>query len=470
MNRLVVRLVVSRMFTRSQQLSSPLLLPMLASAIAVSAIASIFLLPPVKATFGLQQLFLRAAFDLAIVGCIHVVTVWSIWRLVSEYIEPSAGTLVVHIWAAVVWLPLIATLSAERSLWVSCIVPWAFANAVTFLNLWGQPSEQNEPSACRSRGFLQLDHPAPLWRTLLPYCITVVVVQFGLASLASGHRWSAAALLSAAVGLFLVRNPLVGNIPRSRRRFSKVALLQTALVFFLISTALTPFLQKAYGLGFLASLIATPEHLIPAAPTLASSGIDYSSVILTLPERPHPRMAAPTVSAPTRFSTAVAKPVIIPFDGVYWYFKQPDSRPKPNARVVRGDPIKANVRSTDLRELSMEAHQVLPSPIRGDCCRSIRIDLLNGDVRPGAIRIELLLVDTTGKPNHTVLLGTLPIPSSQLRDIPLNRPPVAESLGFQMPAAARSRSFDELSVIVKSSPERAHAGAKIAIQNFVLVP
>jgi hypothetical protein len=39
-----------------------------------------------------------------------------------------------------------------------------------------------------------------------------------------------------------------------------------------------------------------------------------------------------------------------------------------------------------------------------------------------------------------------------------------------MPAKARGRRFDEITVVIKPSSERALAGAKIAIQNFVLVP
>jgi hypothetical protein len=163
------------MFARSQQISSPLLLPMLGSILTTSVIASIFILPPSRATLSLQQLFLGAAFDLIIAVCIHVVTVWSIWRLIREYVEPSAGTLVVHIWAVVVWLPLITTLSAERSLWISCFVPWAFANAITFLNLWSKRPQDDEPEAYLARVLFQPPSTPPLWRALLPYCITIVV-------------------------------------------------------------------------------------------------------------------------------------------------------------------------------------------------------------------------------------------------------------------------------------------------------
>ena len=462
--------VVSRMFARSQQISSPLVLPMLCSILTTSVIASIFLLPPSRATLSLQQLLLRAAFDLIMAACIHVVTVWSIWRLIREYVEPSAGTLAVHIWAVVVWLPLITTLSAERSFWISCIVPWAFANAITFLNLWSRLPRNDEPIAHMARILFQLPCTPPLWRTLLPYCITIVIMQAGLVSLASGHVWSAAALLSAGVLLFLVRHPFVRGSAKSRRRFSRSSLLQTAAVFFLISTALTPFLQKAYGLRFLASLLITTPAPLPRPTPRPALGSDYSGVILTLPAKPHPRIEPPTPSDETDFSTALPKPVIIPFDGAYWYFKQPDTRPKADARIQHGDPIKANVRSTDHRELTMEAHQTLPNPISGDCCHAMRIELLNGDDRPGLIRIELLLRDTSGKPDSSLLLGSIPIPSSQLQHVPLNRPPVPESLRFQMPATARGRRFDEITVVIKPSSERALAGSKIAIQNFVLVP
>ena len=318
------------MFARSQHVSSPLVLPMVGSILTTSIIASILILPPSRPTLSLQQLLLRATFDLTIAVCIHVVTVWSIWRLIREYVQPSVGTLTVHIWAVVVWLPLITTLTAEHSLWISCIVPWAFANAITFLNLWSKLPQDDEPAV--DRVFLQPPSTPPLWSALLPYCITVATMQVGLASLGTGHPWSGTALISAGVMLFLVHHPFVEG------------------------------------------------------------------------------------------------------------------------------------------ELAMEAHQTLLTPISGDCCHAMRIDLLNGDDRPGPIRVELLLRDTSGKSGSSLLLGSIAIPSSQLPHIALNRPPVAESLRFQMPAKARGRRFDEITVVIKPSSERALGGSKIAIQNFVLVP
>jgi hypothetical protein len=457
------------MFARSQQISSPLILPMLGSILATSVIASIVILPPTRATLDLQQLLLRAAIDLLIVACIHVVTVWSIWRLIRDYVEPSAGILTIHIWAVVVWLPLITMLSAERSLWISCIVPWGFANAVTFLNLWSKLPQENEPLSGITPVFLQPPSITPLWIALLPYCITVFTLHLGLMLLLTGHPWSATALISAGVMLFLLRHPFVHGKAKSRRKFSRFSMLQTAAVFFLISTALTPYLQKAYGLRSLASYFPVPTaHVRPGVKT--ALGSHFSGVILTLPAKLHPRIEPPTASDATSFSSTFAKPVVIPFDGVYWYFKQPDSRPADDAHIQQGDPLKANVRSTDYRELAMEAHQTLPTPIPGDCCRAMRLELLNGDDRPGVIHAELLLRDTSDKTGSSLLLGSIAIPSSQLEHIALGRPPVPESLRFQIPAKAHGRHFDEITVVIKPSSSRALAGSKIAIQNFVLVP
>jgi len=445
-------------------------LPLIGSILTTGIILSVGLSLPSKPTLNMQQLFLRAALDLAIAACIHVVTVWTIWRLVREYLEPGAGSLVIHIWAAVAWLPLIATLSAESSLWVSCIVPWASANAMIFLNLWSATPQEDEPEITSTPLLFDVPQVRPLWKSLLPYCITIVTAQAGLAFLAAGHPWSAASLFSACLLLFLVRHPLVSATARNRRRFSRSTLLQTALVFFLITTALTPFLQQAYGLRLLANLLASVPASTPQIRPAHAADSAYSGVILTLPPQPHPRIEPPMRSERVNFSKALVKPIVIPFDGVYWYFKAPDTRPGPGARMQRGDPLKANVRSTDRLALAMEAHQSLASPISTDCCHALRVDLLNGDDRPGIMRIEVTLRDTSGGLHRSLFLGSLPVLSSELQHIPLNRPPVHESLRFEIPATAHGSRFDEIQVVIRPSYERALAGSKIAVQNFVLVP
>lgn len=42
---------------------------------------------------NMRQLLLRAALDLVIAACVHVATVWTTWRLLRKYIEPTLGQL-----------------------------------------------------------------------------------------------------------------------------------------------------------------------------------------------------------------------------------------------------------------------------------------------------------------------------------------------------------------------------------------
>jgi hypothetical protein len=48
--------------------------------------------------------------------------------------------------------------------------------------------------------------------------------------------------------------------------------------------------------------------------------------------------------------------------------------------------------------------------------------------------------------------------------------PVSETLTFDIPSQPRLRRFDEISVVFLPDPQRAALGAKIAIQQFTLIP
>ena len=92
----------------------------------------------------------------------------------------------------------------------------------------------------------------------------------------------------------------------------------------------------------------------------------------------------------------ITKPMVIPFDGVYWYFKAPDRRPQASAHVVKGSSLKANVRSTDALPLLMDGHRELGQAIDLSCCSRIEIAVQNADRRSGAIYLELWLRDKSG--------------------------------------------------------------------------
>ena len=166
-----------------------------------------------------------------------------------------------------------------------------------------------------------------------------------------------------------------------------------------------------------------------------------------------------------------AKPLEIPFNGVYWFFKAPDLHPPKTSRQAHGSPELVNIRSTDRRPLSMEAHDHLGNMLDLDCCSRIQVAIRNADHYPETVSLELVLINTSvpGKPSQS--LGTMMVKSTRpwkLYDEPAK--PVSETLSFVIPTHASIRRFDEVMVVFRLDAARADAGPKIAIDRFVLVP
>ncbi len=199
-------------------------------------------------------------------------------------------------------------------------------------------------------------------------------------------------------------------------------------------------------------------------------GTDYVGIILWPPPvktteivPPPPRSASPaTGKAP--------KPIVIPFDGQYWYFKAPSTRPGPRAHIAHGRATYANVRSTNAAPLLMEAYQNLGTSIDLKCCSEIDVAITNADVRPGTIAIGIRLTDSdsVGEPSQNLAERT--IASSKAAQIPLNRPPVEEVLRFPIPQSTTLHRFNEITVVYLPAPQRAHAGAKVSVESFTLIP
>lgn len=191
----------------------------------------------------------------------------------------------------------------------------------------------------------------------------------------------------------------------------------------------------------------------------------FPGVVLTPEIRPYASIVAPMPSWTAGSQKAIeSEPYSIPFSGEYWMFKPPYSRPPRNAYVQRGTPLNMFYRTTDHRNMSMEAHQRLEHPIRADCCRAIRIAVMNVDEYPGTISLELALADSRAKPPVSVSLGRV-----KLKSYPVSRAPVSEFVGFPVPAGLR-REFNELQVVMHRDPVRGDKSARLSIERFLLVP
>jgi hypothetical protein len=200
------------------------------------------------------------------------------------------------------------------------------------------------------------------------------------------------------------------------------------------------------------------------------SGSEYVGVILWPPPAKKTEITPPVPHVHSFATGGASKPVVIPFDGPYWYFKAPSERPGPRAHLAHGKATEVSVSSSDSAPLLMEAHQNLGPSIDLACCSEIDIAITNADNRPGKIALGLRLTDSRsiGRPSKD--LGQRTLASSEAAKIPLNRPPVKETLRFPISRSAAMHRFDAITIVFLPAKERARGGAKVSIQNFTLIP
>jgi len=167
---------------------------------------------------------------------------------------------------------------------------------------------------------------------------------------------------------------------------------------------------------------------------------------------------------------SMRRPLVIPFEGAYWYFRSPAKGPGARAHIARGSPAAVDIHSSDWHPLIMEAHQALGAPIDLRCCGELDLVIENHDNRPGRIGIAVNLIDTSSGGVASEDLGARPVVSSEPGEFSLNRPPVEETLRYAIPADASLARFNEIEVVFLPAAERSLGGVQIAIREFRLLP
>jgi hypothetical protein len=194
-----------------------------------------------------------------------------------------------------------------------------------------------------------------------------------------------------------------------------------------------------------------PEYRVPGS---------YPGVILWPEVKPVTVLIAPPMPRGSGYATP-AHPLSIPFGGEYWMYRFPLRRPPRNSFFKRGTPVSNSFNTTDRAPLNMEARQKLVQPIGTACCREIHLEIRNADPAPGAIRLELLLVDG----DRTASLGLQPLRTSGSSDAP-----AAESVVFPFPLSPAIEQFDQIKVIFRRPLAYAAHSSRISIDRFVLIP
>jgi hypothetical protein len=213
---------------------------------------------------------------------------------------------------------------------------------------------------------------------------------------------------------------------------------------------------------------AAAQKSAPDAHPSANGISGYESIILW--PFPQKKEILPPLPQPASLLVpGTTKPLIIRFDGPYFYFQPPNKRPSPAALQVRGTPLIHDFQSNNFMPLVMEAHQTLGSAIPLVRCREIQVGILNSDNRPGVINVAVLLSHSSA-PSNQLYLGQQPVVSSQPANFAFKATAAQETLRFPVPASAKLRSFDQITVMILPDDANYDQGSKVAIQQFQLIP
>ncbi len=404
----------------------------------------------------------------------------------------NSYVVIVRLLAGAAWFAPLVIFGWLRARWavvVAVLMAVTLTRTIRHFGIVAEAGQTATPASLMSdtlteKMFQIAEGPSPLRPLLYPFFI-VICIQAGAMIAAAGYN------LAAAIVLGLSTVMLVWSFPSHPVGLSKKGVsflvLTVVLAFFLTAVGLAPFV-KLEGLWDASSGGGTVSRALlyaifgaksvkPSAPPVQPTDVNtgngtgtYKGVILW-PEEPKAIMLAPPpLEMPAGFFVPTRdNPLRVPFRGVYWFFKPPDTRPPEHSYKVKGSPEKMGMHSSDADPLLMEAHQDFSLPINLDCCSRIQVAVRNADRYPRTVSLELRLRNRNlpGKP--WVSLGRATVTSKLPDQAADDAPPVEEILSFNVPQTAPFRQFNEITISFRLAPQRAGASARIAIDRFIFL-
>lgn len=450
-------------------------------------------------------LFSRSAGLMALAAAAALGMLWAVARTFREQIAEPTASLRAYAWSAAIWLPLLFVLWSEHAVWV-ILAPIPIAAILTHftrrqcLAAEAAPSEvapagTTEDTAVVARpNSVSFTHfRSALFATAgnardtlfstavaprpmvvgLPAALLALLLQAVAFAVAIGMPALAETLLilltACTVWLFTTVAPAEpGSLSVAGTRSRRAAVLPC---FLLTCLALTPLLQAGLHAGVFSNAVMAGARAVTPPAIQRDPGNAFAGVVLLAPPLPKHKILRPAPVSLQTHSFRPSRSLVIPFDGAYRYLAVRPQRWSHGLLTQRGDPIVANVHTTDNSPLSMEAHQRLGGRIQASCCRGIDVDVVNGDERFGRVDIEMLLEDVTpGGATVTRSLGTVPVRSSLEKHVSIHRAPIRETLHFNIASDATGLRFNNIVLRFKLSEHRNLAGAKIRVQDFKLTP
>jgi hypothetical protein len=446
--------------------------------VAAAMATSLFCQLPKSHTLSWPTILLLAATYIALATTVGTLGISIPWFFLRSKPGFHLAFLAKKIAPAWIFFPCITLLYRQQSQWMFPVISVAtIALAFSLRQVFPPSAETNRAdlSSSHSGDLPSLYGLPPTDSGPMAAVLIAICAQAALLFAIAEYLFLPGLLLSTSLFLFVRRSSpsdsrVIGKVS-GRSQFAQLC----ALAFITTVLTLIPWVGNRLHSGFAGN--EASQHTPPLTHQSTEAdrpNSDYIGVVLWAPPIKKEILPPLPHSNSLRIGRA-SRPIVIPFDGQYWYFKAPSKRPGPRAHVAHGKSTEVNIRSSDFAPLLMEAYQNLGSSIDLSCCSEIDIAITNADIRPGQIALSILLTDSNslGKASQnfgSINLGERVIPSSEPTQIPMNRPPVNEVLHFPISTSATMHQFNEITIIFLPAQERSHAGAKVSIQNFTLVP
>jgi hypothetical protein len=311
------------------------------------------------------------------------------------------------------------------------------------------------------------DLPAP--DSGRPQALMIAVcVELALVLVNRGELFWATMLMAAGAFLFVWKRltSLNAGAPDGMARPAGRAVSAAALAMLILIPMLLARFARTHG-GMETTAQAAARSRVDAEkadPNDAYQGI----VLFTVREKK--KELPPLPMQRDLLRTGMAKPLVIPFDGAYWYFQAPKRGLGTHPHLAHGDPVAVSIFSTGWVPLAMEAHQTLAQPVDLRQCGALQVMVKNGDNRRGRVDMAVMLADSTTPGKPSMVLGPQPVVSTEPEHFSLKMNPVSEELRYAIPARGGLKKFDEITVIFFPDEQRMTIGARVGIEQFELIP
>lgn len=459
---------------------------MCALAFAAAVAATTCRLPSLR-LFSWSELWGAALVRMLAVWIACAGAAWAFSALTPNLSGLQLRRFIVHTSLNAIWLAPLTLLIRENSLWtiaVAALLAVLVTNSLreSQLSIASASPEESLLFSLRPDSLPLSFKRAPQISTLAALC-----AQGGILAAFAGYSLSSALLIAGGFAAWTWAYRRNTPVARCEDFLSEPrCLMLVSLAFLFVAGALFPYLQTSHGYGRFGISVGNhgpvlngsghrggqPIHVTNPEKSALSASDGESGIILLPAAQTITKLVAP---APMQLATLPTNgrssdPLIIPFNGVYWFFKAPDLQPPRTSREAHVSPDKVDIRSTDRRPLSIEAHDYLGNLIDLNCCSRIQIAIRNADRYPETVSLELVLVNTSLPTRPSESLGRALVKSTQPWNIYGKPSSASETLNFSIPQHPSLHRFDEVRIVFRLDRARADAGAKIAIDHFVLVP